>query len=100
MVQREGACALLGVSIKPETFLPAVWRAVERGYVSVDNATFVRRVAVPVPLHVLSSGVAHLGHPLVWVPLPPVGGLSVHMCRFGPQAGGRQLRAGSFTGRK
>ena len=42
VVQREGACALPGVSIKPETFLPAVWRAVERGYVSVDNATFVQ----------------------------------------------------------
>lgn len=42
VVRREGACALPGVSIKPETFLPAVWRAVERGYVAVDDATFVQ----------------------------------------------------------
>jgi hypothetical protein len=40
-VMNDNACALPGVSIKYETFVPAMWTAVERGYVARDAAQFV-----------------------------------------------------------
>jgi hypothetical protein len=41
IVQHEGACALPGVSIKYESFIPVMWQAVSRGFVSWEHATFV-----------------------------------------------------------
>ena len=40
-VLMENACALPGVTIKYETFIPCMWMAVERGYVTVQDALFV-----------------------------------------------------------
>lgn len=41
VVEEKGACALPGVSIKYDTFMPEMWRAVQRGFVSHDHAAFV-----------------------------------------------------------
>ena len=40
-VESEGACALPGVSVKYDSFVPIMWRAVARGYVDHDKACFV-----------------------------------------------------------
>ena len=40
-VQMFGACSLEGVSIVYDRFVPVMWLAVERGFVSVANAEFV-----------------------------------------------------------
>ena len=41
LVQREGACALPGVSLKYDTFLPVMWASVKAGFVSHEAALFV-----------------------------------------------------------
>ena len=41
VVHAENACALPGVSIKFDTFIPAMWRAVRDGYVQAQHAEFV-----------------------------------------------------------
>jgi hypothetical protein len=38
---RYGACTLPGVSIKYDTFVPAMWSAVDRGFVAREHAEFV-----------------------------------------------------------
>ena len=40
-VEETNACALPGCAIKYETFIPAMWQAVARGFVSHDAACFV-----------------------------------------------------------
>ena len=40
-VEETNACALPGCAIKYDTFIPAMWRAVARGFVSHDAACFV-----------------------------------------------------------
>ncbi len=40
-VEETNACALPGCAIKYDTFIPAMWRAVARGFVSRDAACFV-----------------------------------------------------------
>lgn len=40
-VERENACALPGVTIIYENFIPVMWKAVRAGWVSHDHATFV-----------------------------------------------------------
>ena len=40
VVRVEGACALPGVSIKYDTFVPAMWKAVQGGFISHDDAVF------------------------------------------------------------
>ena len=40
-VETEGACSIPGVHIKYETFVPCMWRAVERGFVDRAKAQFV-----------------------------------------------------------
>eukprot|EP00966_Prymnesium_polylepis_P023697 545549-Prymnesium_polylepis.1 len=40
VVRDEGACALPGVSIKYDTFVPAMWKAMHGGFVSHDDAVF------------------------------------------------------------
>ena len=40
VVRVEGACELPGVSIKYDTFVPAMWKAVQGGFVSHDDAVF------------------------------------------------------------
>ena len=41
VVHAESACALPGVSIKFDTFIPAMWRAVRDGFVQAQHAEFV-----------------------------------------------------------
>ena len=41
VVHAENACALPGVSIKFDTFIPAMWRAVRDGFVQAQHAEFV-----------------------------------------------------------
>ena len=41
LVESEGACALPGVTIRYESFIPVMWQAVARGFVSHDKAVFV-----------------------------------------------------------
>ena len=41
LVEAEGACALPGCSLKFETFIPVMWRAVERGFVAQADAEHV-----------------------------------------------------------
>ena len=41
LVEREGACAMPGVSIRPELLVPLINRAVVRGFVSQEHANFV-----------------------------------------------------------
>ena len=41
LVETQGACELPGVSIKYHTFMPVMWRAVQRGFVKQEHATFV-----------------------------------------------------------
>ena len=43
LVKTSGACALPGVSLRPEVILPAMWRAVERGFVESHDAEFVSK---------------------------------------------------------
>ena len=43
LVEEVNACALPGCTIKYEKFLPVMWRAVARGFVSHEHATFVAR---------------------------------------------------------
>ena len=40
-VEETNACALPGCAIKYDTFIPAMWRAVARGFVPHDAACFV-----------------------------------------------------------
>ena len=41
VVRDQGACALPGVSVKYDTFIPAMWRAVATGHVKHENACFL-----------------------------------------------------------
>ena len=41
IVESANACALPGVSIKFDTFVPAMWRAVSMGYVDKEKAQFI-----------------------------------------------------------
>ena len=41
IVEDQNACALPGCSIKYESFLTSMWRAVQRGYVAHDDAIFI-----------------------------------------------------------
>ena len=41
LVENDNACALPGVSIRYDTFLPVMWAAVETGWVDRDKAEFV-----------------------------------------------------------
>ena len=41
LVESENACSLPGVSIKYDTFIPAMWRAVSTGWVKPHHAEFV-----------------------------------------------------------
>ena len=43
LVEEVNACALPGCTIKYDKFLPVMWRAVARGFVSHEHATFVAR---------------------------------------------------------
>ena len=40
-VESDGACALPGVSVKYDSFMPVMWQAVARGFVDHDKAVFV-----------------------------------------------------------
>ena len=41
LVQTQGACSLPGCTVRYETFIPVMWRAVARGYVAHQDACFV-----------------------------------------------------------
>ena len=41
VVEEVGACALPGVSVKYDTFIPCMWKAVARGFVPHEDAVFV-----------------------------------------------------------
>ena len=41
LVEAEGACSLPGVTLKYDKFLPVMWKAVSKGFVSHENAAFV-----------------------------------------------------------
>ena len=41
VVEQVGACALPGVSVKYDTFMPCMWRAVATGFVRHEHAVFV-----------------------------------------------------------
>ena len=41
VVEEVGACALPGVSVKYDTFMPCMWRAVATGFVRHEHAVFV-----------------------------------------------------------
>ena len=41
VVEEVGACALPGVGVKYETFMPCMWRAVATGHVKHEDAVFV-----------------------------------------------------------
>ena len=41
LVMTQNACALDGVKIRYDTFLPCMWRAVSRGFVAPEAAQFV-----------------------------------------------------------
>lgn len=41
VVLEHNACAMPGVSLKFETFIPVMWRAVAQGYVRHEHATFI-----------------------------------------------------------
>ena len=41
LVQTQGACALPGCTVRYDTFLPVMWRAVARGFVTHADACFV-----------------------------------------------------------
>ena len=43
LVEEVNACALPGCTIKYDNFLPVMWRAVARGFVSHEHATFVAK---------------------------------------------------------
>ena len=41
LVETEGACSLPGVTLKYDKFLPVMWKAVSKGFVSHERAAFV-----------------------------------------------------------
>ena len=41
VVEESTACALPGVSIKYDSFIPCMWQAVARGFVRHEDAVFV-----------------------------------------------------------
>ena len=41
LVEEEGACSLPGVMLRPQSFVPTMWEAVARGFVSHEHASFI-----------------------------------------------------------